>query len=472
MKKHFHFSLILTSLLLFLLSFNTVLISRAAAQTDRTTPDRNPVTGKIGEQQVILEELPNGLKILALPMPSSTVAYGMIAVKVGGRYEPEKTAGISHLLEHLLLKDREQFKPLTQIRETGGNVNGLTDMELTSYYFTVLPQNYASAMNALSRMLIYPQFTLYDLIREREVVLEELAMGLNDPRALVLTQLVREVFPRSPFTNLVIGTKRSLKRISMADVQAFYDTYYVPQNMVVIAAGRIDAEKALRQMRSLFGGQGKQAAPHRSFEVPTPAVHHLTKKIPINQSFYVWGSLTPGKESDDYYTMRIMDILFGSGVNSRLYNRIVWEGGFTEQLYPIWFSYSNTGAWAVFLSVSPDDLGEVSSIIYEEMESIQNGNFTLEYLQTVKRALIAKLQLSLDSPRELALFHLENILNRTDVTSVEEYIESIEAVSRADVIDLAKAYFSPEKTVTIEIIPARGPEKLFLILKYLATKSI
>jgi predicted Zn-dependent peptidase len=327
-------------------------------------------------------------------------------------------------------------------------------------------------MNALSRMLIYPQFTLYELIREREGVVEELAMGLNDPRALVLTQLVREVFPRSPFTNLVIGTKRSLKRISMADVQAFYDTYYVPQNMLVIAAGRIDAEKALRQMRSLFGGQGKQAAPHRSFEVPTPAVHHLTKKIPINQSFYVWGSLTPGKESDDYYTMRIMDILFGSGVNSRLYNRIVWEGGFTEQLYPIWFSYSNTGAWAVFLSVSPDDLGEVSSIIYEEMESIQNGNFTLEYLQTVKRALIAKLQLSLDSPRELALFHLENILNRTDVTSVEEYIESIEAVSRADVIDLAKAYFSPEKTVTIEIIPARGPEKLFLILKYLATKSI
>ncbi len=90
----------------------------------------------------------------------------------------------------------------------------------------------------------------------------------------------------------------------------------------------------------------------------------------------------------------------------------------------------------------------------------------------MKRALISKLQLSLDSPKELALFHLENIINRKEVTSVGEYIESIEAVSRNDVIDLAKTYFSSEKTVTIEIIPAKGPEKLFLILKYLATKSI
>ncbi len=412
------------------------------------------------------------MKILALPRPSSTVAYGMIAVKVGGRYETEKLAGISHLLEHLILKDSKHFNSLAEIRETGGNVNGLTDMELTSYFFTVLPENYELAMNALSRMLLNPQFTLYDLIREREVVLEELATGLNDPRALVLTQLVREVFPRSPFTNFVIGTKRSLKRISMNDVQSFYNTYYVPQNMIVIAAGKIDTVKVLNQMRSLFGGLKKQGAPQKQFEVPTPAVYHLTKKIPINQSFYVWGSLTPGKESDDYYVMRIMDILFGSGVNSRLYNRIVSEEGFTEQLYPIWFSYSNTGAWAVLLSINPDNLVEVSSIIYEEMELIQKGKFTDEYLETVKRALISKLQLSLDSPKELALFHLENIINRKEVTSVGEYIESIEAVSRNDVIDLAKTYFSSEKTVTIEIIPAKGPEKLFLILKYLATKSI
>jgi predicted Zn-dependent peptidase len=348
MKKHrlFHFTVFLSSLFLFCISFNRILVSKAVAETYGTNSDEYPIAGKTGENQAILEELPNGLKILVLPMPSSTVSYGMIAVKVGGRYEPETLAGISHLLEHLILKDREHFKPLMQIRETGGNVNGLTDMELTSYFFTVLPENYELAMNALSHMLLNPQFTFYDLIREREVVLEELAMGLNDPRALVLTQLVREVFPRSPFTNFVIGTKRSLKRISMDDVQAFYDTYYIPQNMVVIAAGNIDAEKALQQMRSLFGGIKKRAAPQKQFEVPTPAVHQLTKKIPINQSFYVWGSLTPGKESDDYYTMRIMDILFGSGVNSRLYNRIVSEEGFTEQLYPIWFSYSNTGAWA------------------------------------------------------------------------------------------------------------------------------
>jgi predicted Zn-dependent peptidase len=421
---------------------------------------------------MIHDVLPNGTQLLVMELPSSTIAYGMISVKVGGRYESEQNAGISHLLEHLILKESEGPGPLTRIRETGGTVNALTDMELTSYHFTVLPEHFEDSMATLTRIVLNPRFDERDLKREREVVLEELAMGLNDPRALVLTQLVREIFPGSPLASFVIGTKQSINAITYSEIMDLYDTYYTPANMIVIAAGKVHARETLKQLRALFGTGEIQPAPSVQFEVPKPALRHLTKKIPIKQSFFIYGSLTPGKTDDDFISMEVLDILFGSGVHSRLHRRIVMEGGYTEQLYPNWHTFSNTGIWAVFLSLNPGDMDTVSSLIREEMDSLRRGAFSNMELEAAKRALIARVKLNLDRPEDLAWFQLENLSHRNRTITVSEYVHALQRVQKEDVMHVAQTYFSDDQTVTIEMRPARGPGRLFLLLKYLATKSI
>ena len=421
---------------------------------------------------MIHDVLPNGTQLLIMELPSSTVAYGMISVKVGGRYESEQNAGISHLLEHLILKESAGPGLLAGIRETGGTVNALTDMELTSYHFTVLPEYFEYSMDTLSRIVLNPRFDERDLDREREVVLEELAMGLNDPRALVLTQLVREIFPDSPMSSFVIGTKQSINAITYSEILDLYATYYRPANMIVIAAGKVHALETLQQLRALFSTGEIKPAPSVQFEVPEPALNHLTKKIPIKQSFFIYGSLTPGKTDDDFFAMEVLDALFGTGVHSRLYRRVVMEEGYTEQLYPNWYAYSNTGIWAVFLSLHPEDMDAVSSLIHEEMASLMRGAFSSMELESAKRALIARVKLNLDRPEDLAWFQLENLTYRNRTMTVSEYVQALQSVRKGDVMRVAQAYFSGDQTVIIEMRPARGPERLFLLLKYLTTKSI
>ena len=421
---------------------------------------------------MLYDELPGGTRLLVLEIPSSPVAFGMISVKVGGRYESERNAGISHLLEHLMFREVDGYSRLAPIRETGGSVNALTDMELTTYYFTVLPQHFDRSMYSLTDLVTDPHFTAEDLEAEREVVLEELAQGMNDPRALVLTQLVKEIFPDSPMNSFVIGTEESLDAINYDDIRTFYDTYYSPANMTVVAAGRFDAQSTMKKLRTLFEREAPKTAPSTQFEVPEPALNTLIKKIPIKQSFYIYGFLTPGKNSDDFFAMEVFDILFASGVHSRLHRRIVSEKGYTEQIYPNWYAYSNTGIWAVFLSVDPDDTDDVSSLVREEMHALKTGKFSQSELTAAKRALAARVKINLDKPEDLAWFHLENLTYRNTTMTVNEYVQAIDRVRTEDIMRIGRMYCSDDRTITIEMKPARGVERLFLILKYLTTKTI
>jgi predicted Zn-dependent peptidase len=449
------------------------------------TPDREESEaqeGKAGNETqkiiktergiMVFDTLPGGTRLLVMEIPSSPVVYGMIAVKVGGRYETEQNAGISHLLEHLMFREADGSKSLRAIRETGGSVNAITDMELTTYYFTVLPPHFDQSMSALTALVTTPRFTAEDMEREREIVLEELAQGRNDPRALVLTQLVKQIFPDSPMNSFVIGTKESIESIAYEDVLDFYDTYYTPANMTVIAAGRLDALSVLEKLKALYRGTEADSVHQREFKVPEPALNRLTKKIPIKQSFFIYGFLTPGKSSEDFFAMEVFDILFASGVHSRLQRRIVTEEGYTEQIYPNWYSYSNTGIWAVFLSVDPDDMDAVRSLVEEEMDALKMGMFSQRELDAAKSALIARVKLNLDRPEDLAWFQLENLAYRNMAMSVSEYVQALEHVGMEDIKRIGRIYCSDDMTVTIEMQPARGAERLFLILKYLTTKTL
>lgn len=439
----------------------------------KRVPVPTPRSEKTTDSHTVLyEELENGLRVIIIEIPRSPVSIGMIGCKVGGRYEPESRAGISHLLEHLMFKESKEMAPVMEIRSMGGSVNALTDYELTTYYFTVLPQAFTGAMTELSSMVLEPQFDRKDLAEEREVVLEELARGKNDPRALVLSSLVRKIFPTSPLKNLVIGTERSIRQITVDELYQFYRAYYVPGNMTVVCAGAVDTDRTMALVRMLFGDAAPSPVPEISFKAPEIAVNDLTRRIPVSQAFHIAGAISPGKGDDDYYAMMILDLLLGTGINSRLYQRIAVEEGLTEELYPFWYTLSDTGIWAMMLSVDPDDTEMVKGIVHEEISKVRLGAVTEGEIEDAKRALIARELIKLDTPMEIARFGLETLAYRNSVMGVGEHIENIRATTRSDVIRTAKRYFCSANSVTVTLQPAEAPESWFLMLKIILTGEL
>jgi zinc protease len=425
-----------------------------------------------GDNSILYKEFRNGLRAVVIEMPRSTITYGMISFGVGGRYEPESRAGISHLLEHLLFKEKDGFEPVSAIRSMGGSVNAQTDYELTTYYFTVLPEHFEDAMTALSSMVLEPRFDGKDLASEREVVLEELARGKNDPRALVLSSLIKKVFPSSPLANLVIGNKRSISRITLNDLYEFHDAYYVPGNMIVACAGAIDGEQTMQFLEAIFGKLKPSPIPNISFKVPEIAVSSLTKEIPVNQAFHITGILVPGKAGEDYYEMMLLYTLLCSGVNSRLYRRIVIVEGLTEGFYPFRYSLSDTGLWAIMLSISPEDIERAGQIINEEIGNIKKGLLSEHEMEIAKQALTSRLLITHDSPMDLDRFELENLAFKKDILTLQEYIENLKAVSRHDIIMAARRHLTADNIVTVSLLPAPVQKRWFLMLKLLLTEEL
>jgi predicted Zn-dependent peptidase len=242
--------------------------------------------------------------------------------------------------------------------------------------------------------------------------------------------------------------------------------------MIIVCAGAIDTAPTLKLVESLFLNLMPSPIPDISFEDPEIAVSNLTKEIPVNQAFHITGILVPGKAEEDYYEMMLLDTLLGSGINSRLYKRIVIDEGLTEDIYPYYYSLSDTGIWAVMLSVEPDDTEKAGKIIDEEINGIKNGLFSDHDLSIAKQALISRLLITLDRPMELARFELENLAFRSNILTLQEHTEKLEAISRHDIILAARKHFTADNTVTISLNPAPASNRWFLILKLLITGEL
>jgi predicted Zn-dependent peptidase len=288
---------------------------------------------------------------------------------------------------------------------------------------------------------------------------------------MVLVDIINEIFPDSPVSNLVIGNKRSIKNVTLEDLKVFHTSYYVPENMMVLAAGNLRIEEMASYLLTMMGSLERRPTPEHVFTTPHIAINELEKKIPVNQELLIYGGILPEITLDDYPAVEVLEALIFSGVNSRLYRKIVIEKGITDDLYDMIFPLSDCRIWAVFMSLNPGDTDKALNIIREEIGSVLLGEFSESELEDAKKSIIAKLFIDLDAPEDLANFMLTNMLLRNRIITPFEHARDLRDLKRDDVVKMAKRYFIPENLGTISLKPAKGLSKWYIALKFLATKK-
>ena len=187
--------------------------------------------------------LPNGIRVVSYRMPHvETVSLGMW-VSVGARHEEEHEHGLSHLLEHMAFKgtkSRSARKIAEEIEEVGGELNASTGLDSTAYYARVLKGDDRVALTLLADILLNSSFDQEELEKEREVILQELAGANDSPDDMAYEMLQETAFPGQSLGRPILGTEKSVRSISPADLKSFLTRKYTPQSMVFSAAGAID----------------------------------------------------------------------------------------------------------------------------------------------------------------------------------------------------------------------------------------
>src|SRR5690242_10922215 len=200
-------------------------------------------------------QLPNGLDIIAEVNPDShSTALGLF-VKTGSRDEDPAINGVSHFLEHMMFKGSEKYtwEDVNRIfDDMGARYNAFTSQEMTAYYANVLPEFTERTIEHLAHLL-RPAIRNSDFDTEKKVILEEIAMYLDEPGHRLYEKLMEEHFSRHPLAMSVLGSADSITKLQRDQMANYFTSRYGPGNMVLAVTGQLDFDEIVKLAEKYMG---------------------------------------------------------------------------------------------------------------------------------------------------------------------------------------------------------------------------
>jgi predicted Zn-dependent peptidase len=359
--------------------------------------------------------LPNGLSVIAEVNPEArSVALGYFC-KTGSRDETPEMAGVSHFLEHMLFKGSERRGALEvnlEFDRMGAQYNAFTSEENTVYYGAVLPE-FALELLELWTDLMRPALRLEDFETEKQVILEEIALYEDRPQVMLFDRGRARYFRGHPLGNSVLGTRQSIGGLVREQMVAYHAQRYVPSNLVLALAGRVDWERVLERVEALTAAWPQGEAP-RGYPEPSPATGELREPYPKATQAYI-AVFAPGVSAQDprRYAAQVLASILGEEGNSRLHWALT-DKGLVESVGAGVDEADRAGMFYVYAQTAPQNEERVRDILRFELERFEREGVRQEELERAKNKLATALAFAGETPmRRLMSVGLGYTYNRT-----------------------------------------------------------
>ena len=411
--------------------------------------------------RVIEATLDNGLRLLVQEDSRNPIVAVQILYRVGSRNERPGATGLAHFLEHLMFKGtptRGRGEISRLIEQSGGRENAFTTKDMTGYYTNIAADRLDLVLqieaDRMRNLLLDPA----EIDSERKVVLEERRMrSEDDPDGAVYEAMSSLAFKASPYHWPTIGWVADIDRINATELRAFYDTYYRPNNAVLIVVGDVKAADVLARVRQYFGAIPRGAAPPAVTAVEPPQIDErrlLLRKegaqLPVvNIAWHV-----PNYTSPDAPALELLSQLLSEGRASRLYRRLVYDkrivlGAGGEYSY----SSIDPSLFWFYATPLPDHTPEsVEQALLDEVERLKQEPVPAEELERARNQIEASFVWQQDS-----VFSRSSVLGRFEVLGswrlLEDYLPRLRTVTPADLQRVARTYFPVDRKNVSILLP-------------------
>lgn len=413
--------------------------------------------------------LPNGLRILTGNMPHTRSVSIGVFVNAGSRYENESMAGASHFLEHMLFKGSEK-RPSPNlisgpIESLGGIINASTDREMTIYWIKIAVEHFSLAMDVLADMLQNPLFSEYEHQREKNVILEELAMTYDQPDAYADMLIDQTLWPNQPMGRDVGGTKDSVSSITRNSLADYHHHQYGPQNSVIAIAGNISHSVAVAETEKLFGDWNK-TTPLDWHRVKNPDVASARVAVGNRKTDQAHLALAMnGVSSMDSrrYSMGLLNTILGEGMSSRLFMELREKRGLAYDVASHASHYKDCGALTAYCGVDPSKINETLVVLQHELSRICM-DASEDELSNAQAFATGRLYLRLEDTRAVMSWLGGQELLFNEVKTPEKVVEEVRSVSINDIHAVASEFLHPTFYKLAVVGPYRSEERFRKLL--------
>ena len=318
------------------------------------------------------KQLANGLDIVAEVNPDSHSTAAGLFVKTGSRDEGPGINGVSHFLEHMMFKGSQKYtwEDVNRIfDELGARYNAYTSQETTAYYANVLPEFTEKAVEHLSHLL-RPALRESDFETEKKVILEEIAMYLDDPGHRVYEKLMQLHFGNHPLSMSILGSPESIQKLKRDQMAGYFTQRYGPGNMVLAVTGQLDFDEIVRLAEKYMGSWPRVNAPREQ-----PAPLYKPQRLSLTDAklnrTYTMG-MTPGPSAQDErrFAARVLSDVIGDVDGSRFYWSLV-DNAIADDAEFGFYPHDACGSYYLSLTTDPERTQKALDIALAELEKVK-----------------------------------------------------------------------------------------------------
>lgn len=395
--------------------------------------------------------LDNGLEVIVIPNHRAPVITHMVWYRVGAADEPQGLSGMAHYFEHLMFKGTKTMEPgefSRIVKKLGGNGNAFTGQDYTAYFQTISKQHLEKMMEMEADRMVNLKVPAKHFASEKKVVLEERRQRTeNDPQGLFFEQMRSALFINHPYGTPVIGWMDEIKGYEWNDVKSFYDTWYAPNNAIVIISGDVTVKSVKPLVTRIYGKLKPKTLPSRTrTSIPSTIGKTLMtlKHATINQRAFQNMRLAPSyaQNSQDSLALQVLEEILSGGATTRLYKTLVVE---QKKAVSAGFSYSSSALneGIIGLSGTPVDgvsLEELERLIQDQIKNVIDNSVTqTEIKDAVQRMQDAAIY-ARDSFSGPAMTFGHAITTGSTIDDVEDWPDLIQTVTAAQIQAVAKKY--------------------------------
>lgn len=409
--------------------------------------------GVAAAQEPRREKLPSGLTVLVRENTSTPVAAASLFVRVGSRWETEQDAGISHLLQQVLVKGTTTRSAL-EIAETaeglGGGISASADVDFSELRATALARNWKKMIELMADVALRPTLPDAEIDGERKAMLTALRSRQDQPFPLAMDTVMSRVYGDHPYGRPVLGRPAALERIDRAALVAYHQRFYRAPRMILAVSGDVSAPEVMAEVARRFAtaaaGEGE---PEPTLPAAVARADRTVLVRPAAQAQVLVAFLAPPTSHPDYAAVKVLTTALGGGMAGRLFTEVRDKQGLAYSTGGAYPSRRGPGVLYMQLGTAPANQARAEAAMLGELERIRRDPVNPGELNRAKAYLLGQFALDRRTNARLAWYDAFFEVLGVGPDFADRYARDVEAVTADDLLRVARTYLAAPTIVTL-----------------------
>lgn len=406
----------------------------------------------------IVNVLPNGIKLIYNFFPGIKSYVLSITSMAGSRQDFESKDGLAHFVEHILFRRNAEFNNAQLAREfekTGTIYNAFTEQELTCFYLKGLNEKFQDVFNLISKFFVCPVFDKKDFEKEKRIIVEEIRSYEDDPEEYILDIGNELIFPNHPLGRLITGTTKSLKNITLDDIQNYFAEYYSPNNLVVAFVGNIPFDIVKDAVNTKLGSLKPHSLLNQYIDIPSNIIPKKDIERDLEQSHFLYQLRVDNLTEKQLPMLKLLSYYLSESPSSLIYSSLREKSGLVYNVFTNVEQFSDTNVLQLYYATQKSNYEKAQRLLDEIFEKIKMGKLNKSLFHLSKGALKAQHIYRLEIPYEIMMNDIRiEYLNGKYIYN--NFLEQLDLIKYDEFTDFASKLLSQNNWSLVRILQTQG----------------